>query len=147
MLISGGLDQNIHVWDISNGKPIRTLNNHTRPVHEIVLRPSQSTGLPMLASASDDRTVRLWQPTIGRMVRFARLDAVPLALAWWPDGSKLAVSTAAGECLVLDPDTIGIIHRRQVLDGWAYAIAVHPEDESVIVGGQDGRLVRVELPP
>ena len=67
-LVSTGVDQNIRVWDLASGELIRSLNNHTLPVHDLALRPDAS-GLPMIVSAGDDRTVRFWQPTIGRMVK------------------------------------------------------------------------------
>ena len=142
ILVSGGLDQNLRVWNTQTEKIERTLNNHTREVHQLSLRPGNE-GLPMIASISDDRTVRLWQPTIGRMVRFAQLDSAPLSVDWLTDGSRVVVSAADGHLRLIDPDTVEISQDVAGVDGWAYAVAVHPTDGSVLIGGRNGQLKRI----
>jgi WD40 repeat protein len=144
ILVSAGLDQNLRVWQLPAGELIRTLNNHTREIHQIALRPGHE-GLPMIASVANDRTVRLWQPTIGRMVRFTRLDSNPLAVAWLPSGTHFAVACEDGHVRLIDPDTLEILQDTPAVDGWAYSLAVHPTDGSLLVGGQHGQLKRVEL--
>ena len=108
VLISSGLDQNLRVWNSKSGKMVRTLNNHTKEVHELALQPA-TEGLPMIASVSNDHTVRLWQPTIGRMVRFAQLSATPLAVEWLADGSQVAVAATDGYVRLIDPDTVEVL--------------------------------------
>jgi WD40 repeat protein len=142
LLISGGMDQNLRVWSTESAEMIRTLNNHTKEVHDLALRPVVA-GLPLVASVSDDRTVRLWQPTIGRMVRFAKLNATPLAVAWLPDGSQVAVAATDGHVRLIDPDTVEITHDIPAVDGWAYSLSVHPTDGSLLVGGRNGQLKRI----
>jgi WD40 repeat protein len=101
----------------------------------------------MLASVSDDRTVRFWQPTIGRMVRFVRLEgAVPLAVAWMPAGEAIVASCTDGRVRLVDPDTVNVLHDLPAIEGWAYSIAVHPQGREVVVGGEEGQLRRVVLP-
>ena len=141
-LVTAGLDQNLRVWETATGRQIRALKNHTREVHQLAVRPA-TEGLPMVASISRDHTVRLWQPTIGRMVRFARLESPPLAVAWLPDGSLVAVTSADGAVRLVDPDTAKVVRKRPALDGWAYSLAAHPKDESLAVGGRNGALKRV----
>jgi WD40 repeat protein len=145
VLVSGSLDQNIRVWNIDNLEVIRTLNNHTGPIQQVALRPSASVGLPLVATASQDRTVRLWQPTIGRLMRFVRLSATPLGLAWTKDGSLILVSTTDGQLVVVDPDTAQIVATRPALDDWAYAVAVHPTDDMLLLGGRQGQLKRLQF--
>ena len=153
LLVSGGLDNSLRVWDIAaeQGSPtssadalVRSLNIHTRPVLDLALRPS-GEGLPMVASASEDRTVRLWQPTIGRMVRFARLAATPLSLAWFPDGSLLAAACSDGHVRIIDPEMVQVTHDVPAVEGWAYALAIHPSDQGIVVGGSDGVVKRFEI--
>ncbi len=142
LLISAGLDQNLRVWNTGSAELVRTLNNHTRPVHQLAPRPVVA-GIPLVASVSDDRTVRLWQPTTGRMVRFAKLNTIPLAVAWLPDGSQVAVAAADGHVRLIDPDTVEIIQDIPAVDGWAYSLSVHPTDGSLLVGGRNGQLKRI----
>jgi len=144
LLISGSLDQNLRVWNTESAEMVRTLNNHTKEIHQLALRPVAG-GLPMIASVSGDRTVRLWQPTIGRMVRFAQLNSIPLAVAWLPDGSQLAVAATDGHVRLIDPDTVEIIQDIPAVDGWAYSLGVHPTDGSLLVGGRNGQLKRILL--
>ena len=142
LLISGSIDQNLRVWNTESAEMVRTLNNHTREVHQLALRPHVS-GLPMIASVSDDRTFRLWQPSIGRMVRFAQLKSTPLAVAWLPDGSQAAVACTDGRVRLIDPDTAEVVEDLPAVDGWAYSLGVHPTDGSLLVGGRKGQLKRI----
>ena len=143
LLVSAGVDQNLRVWDFSSGELRRSLNNHTLPVHALALRPGDHS-LAMVASASEDKTVRLWQPAIGRMVRFARLTSVPLDVAWLADGSRIVVACEDGRIRMIDPDTVQVTEDLPALNGWAYTLVVHPHDRSLVVGGSDGKLKRIE---
>jgi WD40 repeat protein len=144
LLVSGSLDQNLRVWNTKSEEMIRTLNNHTKEIHQLALRPV-ATGLPMIASVSGDRTVRFWQPTIGRMVRFAQLNSIPLAVVWLRDGSHVAVAATDGHVRLIDPDTVEILQDIPAVDGWAYSLGVHPTDGSLLVGGRNGQLKRIVL--
>ena len=108
-LVSSGSDQSLRVWDLETGKLIRSLNQHTKPVHALAAKPAAGS-LPMVASASGDRTIRFWQPTIGRMVRF------------------------------VDPVEVKVTKVLPAIDGWAYAIAVNSIDSGVAVGGSNGQI-------
>ncbi len=141
-LVSAGIDQSLRVWKPDDGQLLRSLSLHTLPVSTVCLRPGDQA-LPMVASASTDKTVRLWQPTIGRMVRFARLPAKPLEIAWLADGSGILAACTDGHVRVIDPDTVELLQDIPVLTGWAYALAAHPSDGSIVVGGSDGELRRV----
>jgi WD40 repeat protein len=142
-LVTAGIDESLRVWDVSSDKLLRTLPNHTRPVCDLKLRPGgDGEGPPVLASVSDDRTVRLWQPTIGRLMRFVRLESAPRAVAWTADGRTLLVACKDGRLRVIDPDTVEVVQDLPALDGVAYCLVVAP-DGSVLVGGENGQLRRL----
>jgi WD40 repeat protein len=56
VLISAGDDNSIRFWDLSNGRCFKTIKAHTAGVRSVTLSPD---GMK-LASASWDRTVKLW---------------------------------------------------------------------------------------
>jgi WD40 repeat protein len=146
-LVTAGIDQSLRLWNVPDATAIRTLDNHTDEVRCLAIRPGASGGPPVVASAGADRTVRLWQPTIGRLMRFARLPEEPLAIAWTPGGELLAAACLDGRLRLIDPDTVEIVHDAPALDGWAYTLAIHPDGKHVFVGGAAGKMKSLPISP
>jgi WD40 repeat protein len=145
-LCTASIDHSIRVWDLPTASPQRNLDQHTAPVVGLALRPTGAEEVPLLASISEDRTVRLWQPTIGRLVRFARLESSPLAVAWTPDGARLVVACRDGSVRTLDQESMNLMTTQAAIDGWAHTLVVSPAGDSCLVGGAGGQLVRLTLP-
>ena len=142
-LVSTGADQSLRVWDMESGTLIRSMNQHTKPVHALAVRPVRD-GLPMVASAARDRTIRFWQPTIGRMVRYIRLDSEPLNIAWTNDGDRVLATCVDGRVRIIDPVEVTVTQDLPAIDGWAYALAMHPHDRSAAIGGINGQIWRID---
>ncbi len=86
-LCSASADHTIRVWRTADWTLRRTLNNHLDIVHDLEFKQQREpTGHMSLASSSDDGTVRIWYPEIGRMVRIIRNDHPVLCLAYRHDG-------------------------------------------------------------
>lgn len=84
LAITAGLDASIKCWRTSDGAWVRSLDNHTEPIVALAAIANPNGTSPWLVSASSDKTIRLWDPRIGRLIRFARLDSPPVAMATWP---------------------------------------------------------------
>ena len=138
VLVSAGIDQSLRVWDTASGNLLRSMVIHTLPVHDLAFRPA-TDGLPMVASASEDRSIRFWQPTIGRMVRFARLSAKPLAIDWTPDGKKVVAACADGKLRFVDPNTVSVTNSDVTVSDWAYSV-VTQVDGAIVVGSADAQI-------
>ncbi len=144
-LVSVGLDQTLRVWELSSGRSIRRMNQHTRAVRAIVVRPHDDSGRHMVATAADDGTIRLWWPLVGRLVRFARLPSPPRGVAWTADGGRLLAACRDGQLRVIDPRTVNILADRTVASGWAHAVASSADSTTAVVGAANGQLVPVAI--
>ncbi len=93
-LISAGADGTVRVWDPAAGVQQNVLSGHGGPVNAVAFSPDQSQGA-LLASASGDQSVRLWNldrpndsPVIlqegGSWVR---------SIAFSPDGAMLVAGS------------------------------------------------------
>jgi len=150
LLLTGGIDHSLRRWNLTSGKLEMSAQNHTQPVLDLALRPvpagATPSRLPMICTSSDDRTIRIWQPTIGRMVRFVRLKTtVALAVEWTPDGRWIVASCRDGHLRVIDPDTAQVVQDTPAISGWAYSLAVHPQGKQVAIGGQSGAIRSLKL--
>jgi WD40 repeat protein len=145
-VVSAGGDETLRVWNANTGEAERLLSNHTKPVTGLAVRPATDREAPpVVASISDDRTVRLWQPTLGRMMRFARLPSEPRALTWSADGTSILVAGKDGSLRIIDPETVEVRMSISAIDGVAYCLAV-ASDRSVVLGGQKRQLKRIDIP-
>ncbi len=142
MVASAGIDQTIRIWDGFEGDQLRTLDNHLAPVNDIALRPVRDNQQPdVLASISEDRTVRLWQPKIGRLMRFCRLVSVPRKLIWSSDGTRLIVGCNDGFIRVIQSEAMEIDHEADGQVGRIYELAIISTEELLVAGEKGCRIV------
>jgi WD40 repeat protein len=137
-VVSAGIDQTLQVWEAATGKHIRTLDNHLRPVNDLAVMPGSDPARPILASVSEDGTVRLWQPTIGRLMRFQRFDSAPRAVAWSPDGKEIVVGGTDGKVRILDVDSLKVRDEIKALDGRVYTLLHGQKGKRWVLAGGSG---------
>jgi WD40 repeat protein len=139
-LITASADRSIKLWDLE-GALIRSFNHHTEAVHTLAVRP-RSGGSPLeCASGSDDRTVRIWQPAIGRMVRIIRGHDGPIfATGYAPDGSALYSAGKEGVLRKLDVDSDEILAEKRVSTDVIYSLAIAPCGQRIAIGDWSGRV-------
>ncbi|XP_074651858.1 periodic tryptophan protein 2 homolog [Tubulanus polymorphus] len=91
IVCAGGMDSfDIFVWSLQTGRLLDILSGHEGPVSAVVF----STTSSILASASWDKTVKLWDvfENKGSKETF-RFNTDVQALAYRPDGKEIAVGT------------------------------------------------------
>lgn len=99
VVASGGY-HDVRLWDISTGKLRARFAGHTNQIYSMAWSPSSG----LLASASSDSTVRLWDVRQGQALRTLHsAPAVPLfSVCWSPDGQRIAAGTEDGAVLLWD---------------------------------------------
>ncbi|WP_263354546.1 WD40 domain-containing protein [Acidicapsa acidisoli] len=86
-LASASNDKTLKLWDVANGREVRTLSGHSDSVTSVVFSPDGR----LLASGSADMTVKVWDVTTGRELRsIGGHTDIPRVLSFSPDGRSLA---------------------------------------------------------
>lgn len=115
LMVSSSLDQSLRVREFESGEPVRELSQHVGGIIDLVALPP-SGRLPQVASLGVDRTLRVWQPTIGRMVRFVRLDRTPIAMAADSTSMRVAIVTDQGDWLEIDALRAAVVRTARLID-------------------------------
>jgi WD40 repeat protein len=101
-LVSGSVDKTVRIWDVPNGRLIRTIDAHSDNVNAVAYSPDGR----LVASGSSDQSVKLWDPLTGGLVRkLDGADSEVLSLAFDPTGKLIAGGTADGDFDVWDART------------------------------------------
>lgn len=145
-------DKAIHVFDMREApwRPVAVLQEHSGAVTSLSWRPEVGGGAfsvaalsrrtPMLASASMDETVRVWDArswkttaTLGAHQRYVS------AVSWRPDGQALSSSSGDGVVRVFEKDgwrPVAVLRH----DGEARTAAWRYDGAVVVTGSRDGKL-------
>lgn len=137
--------KNIQLLDTQTGELRITLSGHTKPINstgfnEAWVSLAFSHDGKILASASLDETVRLWNTLTGENIATyeARTDRID-SLAFSPDGTILATAGCDGEIRLLGIKTES---PRLTLTGHTDAvssIAFSPDSQSLACGSETGK--------
>jgi WD40 repeat protein len=84
-LAAAGLGESVLIWDVEQKTLARELTGHSEAVTCVAFSPDRR----WLASGSDDRTLRLWNPQTGETEAECPLDTQIKALCFSPDGRYL----------------------------------------------------------
>lgn len=93
VLVMGSEEGSVLVWNTEGGVRRKQLSGHTASITAVSLNSDGS----VLATASLDKTVRLWKMPSGEPIRTLTLKAAPLSMTFSPDGKGVIVGTGAGE--------------------------------------------------
>ena len=137
--LSGGVDQTIRLWKVSDGRLLRALNNHVNTVNMLARQaPAADRSLDQIASISDDRTIRIWQPRIGRLVKFVRLSSEPQCVVWSSDQKSLYVATKASMIYIIDVATMKVIAEQLTTLGVLHELLLDSERKLMLAAGEHG---------
>jgi hypothetical protein len=135
LLVSVAADRAVKVW--ANASLLRTFGQHTEAPHTIAFQPGAT--IPTCATAGDDRTVRIWQPGIGRMVRIIRGHRGSiLTLAYSPDGQSLFTAGSEGIVRRIDATSDQILGSWTASSDWIHCMAVDPDSRWIATGDATG---------
>jgi WD40 repeat protein len=94
-----GVDKRVRIRDATTLKVLREFRAHDGPITVVAAHPTQ----PLLATASADLTIRIWNLADGKMLEeLPPSVAVPLTLQFSPSGNRLASVDQRGKVRIWD---------------------------------------------
>ncbi|CDQ85833.1 unnamed protein product [Oncorhynchus mykiss] len=149
-ILSGGIDNDIKVWDLRQNKLVYSMHGHGDSLTGLSLSSEGS----YLLSNSMDNTVRIWDvrpfAPKERCVKIFQgnihnFEKNLLRCSWSADGSKIAAGSADRFVYVWDTTSRRILYKLPGHAGSVYEVAFHPEEPIVLSGASDKRLYMGEI--
>jgi WD40 repeat protein/serine/threonine protein kinase len=142
-LASGGEGQQIRIRDAASGQRRWVLSGHTATVSSLAFSPQRQPGSLLLASASLDKTVKLWDTVRGREIRTLNgPSAGLLSLAFSPDGTLLAAGSLDNAVWVWDVASGQVLRTLQGHSAAVSGVAFSPDRQRLASASSD-QTVRV----
>lgn len=133
-MAAAGTKGNVFVWSPADQNP-RHLKGHrkAKDVPALAWHPRN----PILATGSDDGTVRLWDMETDTAHRLCRLEMAVKGVAWAPDGCTIAVTDGDGGIGIWDIPQGVLLRHVQVHQGLAYSPSWSPDGQIIVTCGSD----------
>ncbi len=129
VLVSGGLDGQIHLWNMARGKRFGTFNGDGSAVRAIAASSDGQWAL----SGSVDGVVRLWHIKSGSLIQSFAGDASPIeAIALTPNRKMIVSGSADGMIRLWDMLRGRLAHGVQGHASAVRAIAINPNGLSFV---------------
>ena len=141
-LASAGGDANnkefaIKVWDVPGMKELKTLKGHDQSVTAVTFGADANT----LISVSMDRTIRIWDVTMGKDTKkLGPTSDDPYSVAWDPKTKMIAVCGYSGQLTVWTPTADKPVFTKQIKSP-GYCVAFTADGKNLISGHDNGSIV------
>ncbi|KAL5119785.1 hypothetical protein ACEQ8H_002391 [Pleosporales sp. CAS-2024a] len=150
-LFTGGIDNDIKVWDLRKQAVTYTLMGHTDTVTSLQMSPDNQT----LLSNAHDSTVRTWdvRPFAPADRRIQTYDGAPtgqernlLKASWDATGEKIAAGSGDQSVAIWETRTGKLVHKLPGHRGTVNDVRFHPRGEPILVSASsDRQLIMGEL--
>jgi WD40 repeat protein len=141
LLVSGGDDGTVRIWDVPARRPRAILEGHAGRIWCC----AASRHGDLIASGGEDATVRIWDAAQAtERARFVGSGASVRGCAISPDTAFVASASTDGFVRIWSLATAEVVARIP-LPGEALCVAWHPRDQLIVSGDRGGGLHLLDL--
>ncbi|KAL5381579.1 hypothetical protein DPSP01_007030 [Paraphaeosphaeria sporulosa] len=147
-LFTGGIDNDIKVWDLRKKAVTYSLLGHADTVTSLQLSPDNT----LLLSNAHDSTVRTWdvRPFAPADRAVKTYDGAPtgqernlLKASWDAEGKRIAAGSGDQSVAIWDAGTGKLLHKLPGHKGAVNDVRFHPRDEPLLVSASSDRTLLV----
>ncbi|CAX41148.1 subunit of the COMPASS complex, putative [Candida dubliniensis CD36] len=135
----------IYIYNTTTGKLVTTLSGHTKGISDIVYSPINSN---ILASCSDDLTIRLWNITQQRCIKILRKHTYHITTLKFTQKGNILISGSSDETITIwDIASNGgkILTTLAAHSDPVSSIALTPDDSIIVSASYDGLMRLFDL--
>lgn len=125
----------VYLWDVTHRSFHDILKGHLKTIRTLAITPNGR----MVASGSDDKTIRVWDVNTGvEMLRFKSDEMIGLSFSI--DGKLLASTSNRSMIRLWDMTTVKQLPSLNGENGFAKALAFSPDSKTLASGSREGTI-------
>lgn len=137
LLISGGKDSSIVIWDFINQVKLKTLNFQGSIVTSIKISPDNK----FFISGGIDK-VCIYDIKNDKLIREINNNAITTGVAFSPDGKIVATSNSDKSITVFEVETGKLLAKLQKHKSWVRSLTFSNDGTKLISCGDDSKIIR-----
>lgn len=142
LMVSGGKDGTLVIWDFTTARIIETLHSHNGIITSVQLSPDCRY---LVSGGTDDRVV-LYDMMQNRITHeFTLHDDDVTSVVFSPDGQWLASSGADGKIFLYDTRTFQVADTLSGHKSWVRSLCFNRDGTRLLSCGDDGQVITWDL--